>query len=140
AADDVVNGRADLDDLARLRVRPMRGVPADATVRVAADKASGEKVRIFVKRGEGPTGWTSLGSAGELTVEEARSGVELAVEARDIVRDKANWDGFVDLELSVSSGDRTRRDTVRMRVSPLLFVDDLMKIDRLVVSDNDTKP
>jgi protein-arginine deiminase len=55
------------------------------------------------------------------------AGVELAIEATDIVRDASQWDGYVDLTLLVDGGTGASgaigmaSDTVRMRVAPVLF-------------------
>ncbi|WP_158891180.1 protein-arginine deiminase family protein [Amycolatopsis anabasis] len=126
AADDRVNGPADEADLARVGVRARPGLSdrASGVVRVEAP------ARIFVRRdGE----FRSLVPGdGTLSAAELRSGVELAVEGRDIVRDPARWDGWVTVSLTVE--DRGRRTSARhrMRVAPLLLQNDLQRAETVL--------
>ncbi|MRG93299.1 protein-arginine deiminase family protein [Polyangium spumosum] len=123
AADTVVNGEEDLADLARIVAAPWPEAYADAsgTITVSAP----EQVRLFRKT-EGGTfelfdPSTTLGQA------DLAAGVELAIEARDIVRDESTWDGFVDVSLTVTGTEPSgapmpeTKDTVRLRVAPVLF-------------------
>ncbi|MGH8794294.1 MAG: protein-arginine deiminase family protein [Stackebrandtia sp.] len=136
AADDVLNGAEDADDLAKLRVEPSEA-GADAKATLTADSAAADYVRVFAKRGDG---WTTLDENGALTADEIRDGVDLGIEAKDVVRDTEKWDGFVDLTLNIVDGDDTKTDKVRMRVSPLLFVNNTMEMQRAMVADLDAKP
>jgi len=123
AANDVVDGEDDLLDLARMKTVPWPEVPKEATGSIAV---STSMVRLFKKTGEefvlfDPTVAT-------LTAEEIAAGVELAIEGKDVVRDRAVWDGFVDVTFRVSSvaGADGRpafdeKDTVRLRVAPVLL-------------------
>lgn len=125
AADERVDGKEDLKDLTPVRVRPLR-VGERASGRVAVPAAQAPYARIFVERkGE----YVSLGSEGELTGRELRRGVRLFVEGRDIVRDRARWDGRVDLSLSVRDGDGTAREAarLRLRMAPVLLQNDLQR-------------
>lgn len=136
-ADAVVNGPADAADLAPLRIAPVRGAAAGTTGRLTVDAASRDNVRIFLRTG---SGYTELGPDHRFGADELRRGIDLAVEARDIPRDAAVWDGFSDVTLTVERNRRVSEDTVRFRVAPLLLTNDLMPVDRVVVSDNDTGP
>lgn len=123
SADDVVNGDADLEDLARIMVRPWPEAYADAvgTISLSAQ----DRVRLFRKNEAGTfelfDPGTTLGQA------DLAAGVELAIEARDIVRDASVWDGFVDVTLTVTGTDPSgapmpeTKDVVRMRAAPVLF-------------------
>ncbi|MEW2358062.1 protein-arginine deiminase family protein [Spirillospora sp. NPDC029432] len=132
AADAVVNGAADEADLAPLEIPAVRGVSASALATLRPDAASRDKIRIFVERGGR---LAALGAGGEIRADELRRGARLAVEARDIVRDPAAWTGFSDLTLTVTDGGRTRADSVRLRVAPVLFQHDLLPLDRAVVAN-----
>ncbi|WP_433176936.1 protein-arginine deiminase family protein [Actinoallomurus sp. CA-150999] len=132
AADDVVNGTADLADLAPLEIPPIRDVSASATATLLPDARSRAKVRVFIQRAGT---FTALGPDGAIRADELRRGVRLAVEARDIVRDPAVWSGFSELTLTVTDHGRTRTDRVRFRVAPVLFENDLMPLNRAVVAD-----
>ncbi|AXB48125.1 protein-arginine deiminase family protein [Amycolatopsis albispora] len=111
AADEVVNGRRDEDDLTKLRLR------GSEAARVEVDRA--EHLRVFVRRG----GEYRVLRPGEvLSAREMRTGVDVAVEGRDVVRDPAKWDGRV--RLTVHSAGRAV--VKRLRVAPLLFQHDLL--------------
>ncbi|WP_170026440.1 protein-arginine deiminase family protein [Actinomadura oligospora] len=132
ASDDVVNGASDLADLARLEIPAMRDVSASAKATLLPDARSRDKVRVFVER-KGT--FVALGPSGSVRVDELRRGVRLAVEARDVIRDPAVWSGFTDLTLSVADRGATRTDRVRLRVAPVLFQNDLMPLNRVVVAN-----
>ncbi|KUJ65956.1 hypothetical protein ACZ90_41635 [Streptomyces albus subsp. albus] len=127
AADEVVNGPQDAKDLTPLHIRPMR-VSDQATGTLSLPSDQRPRVRIFVHRGGGPV---PLGADGALTAAELRSGVELAVEGRDIVRDRARWDGRITLTLSVTDHGATGRDRLRMHVAPVLLQHDLQPAQRV---------
>lgn len=115
AADDVVNGADDVLDLARLATKPWPGAPDDAKATITT--STPKQVRLFKGRG---SNFEKLGDDGALTIAELRSGIELAIEGKDIVRDAKVWDGYVDVTLSVQTPGGTKTDKVRMRVAPLL--------------------
>ncbi|TVL89467.1 protein-arginine deiminase family protein [Streptomyces sp. SAJ15] len=127
AADDVVNGPADAKDLTPLRVLPVR-VSGDATGRVSVPEPQRRYLRIFVERAGR---LTALGADGALTAGELRSGVRLAVEGRDIVRDRRVWDGRVAVTLTVTDRGRTGTDRVPLRVAPVLLQHDLQRAQRV---------
>lgn len=132
AEDEIVNGEDDVLDLARLRTRPS-AQPADATGRIAITPDRGrELVRLFQKTGPGPTDYRVVTSDTVFSHQELVSGLDLAIEARDIVRDATSWDGYVDLQLTITSpsrGDAT--DSVRMRVAPVLTYHHLLPAETI---------
>ncbi len=102
AADEVVNGPDDELDLARLVVVPWPSAPDDASAVIALSTPGAAWVRMFRRVG---ASFVLFDSAVEsLTAADLRGGVELAMEATDIVRDSASWDGFVDITLDVEAG------------------------------------
>ncbi|MBS2013812.1 MAG: protein-arginine deiminase [Deltaproteobacteria bacterium] len=115
AADDVVNGIDDALDLARLATKPWPGAPDDAKAKVVA--STPKMVRLFKVNG---TTFEKLPEDGAISIADLRKGVELAIEGKDIVRDPAVWDGFVDVTLTVTTSGGSKTDKVRMRVAPLL--------------------
>ncbi len=123
AADDVVNGEADLEDLARLRTAPWREAPVGTVGSVSVSGAASSKVRLFKRvRNEFVSG--AFPDTVFLTTAEVRRGVELAIEGRDIVRDLDEWDGFADVVLTIGRNnphDPVFTDTVRMRVAPVVL-------------------
>ncbi|WP_190025550.1 protein-arginine deiminase family protein [Streptomyces hiroshimensis] len=123
AADEVVNGAADAEDLTPLRVKPI-AVSSHADGRVRLPAAQSPYARIFVMR-DGQ--YVSLGADGRLSAEELRRGVQLAVEARDIVRDRKRWDGRIDVTVSVTQHGVTRTARADLHVAPVLLQHDLQR-------------
>lgn len=122
AADDVVNGPDDLLDLARLRAAPWPGAPDDAVGTLAVSpSAAAARVRLFV--------WTAgeprvLLPGAEISAAALRSGLELGIEGKDVVRDRAVWDGLADVTFAIQRRGRPETrvaDTVRLRVAPIVF-------------------
>jgi protein-arginine deiminase len=136
ATDTVVNGAADLADLAPVSLTATR-VSAGTTATVAADPASRAYVRIFARR---HGRMVQLKPDDRLTADELRRGVQLGVEATDFIRDPRTWAGFTDLVLRVSGDGATTEDRVRLRVAPLVFQHDLMPIRQLMTADHTTEP
>ncbi|MCD0447273.1 protein-arginine deiminase domain-containing protein [Glycomyces sp. A-F 0318] len=132
-ADEVVNGAADLLDMAPLRIGPKRGLGAGATATVAVDGPAGDAARLFVQGGDGD--YSMLGPDDPITADRLRDGVDLVLEATGFAETDA---GFIDVALSVRDGRTVETDRVRIRIAPLLLAHDLAPIDRLIVSDNGT--
>lgn len=130
AANDVVDGEDDLLDLARLKTVPWPEVPKEAVATIEVDEKAAPFVRLFKSTA---TGFVLFDPKTEkLGADEIAAGVELAIEAKDIVRDPAVWSGFVDVSLHVvHAGDPEgtpdgfaafdEKDTVRLRVAPVLL-------------------
>ncbi|GAB2755459.1 protein-arginine deiminase domain-containing protein [Streptomyces bullii] len=116
ASDTKVNGTADAADLARVRSAPMPGLAGDAKGSVKVTTGA-KHTRVFVKRSGG---WTHVTARTRLSAAELRSGVEFGVEATDVIRDSAAWDGRAVIRLTVTSGGTTTSDAVTLRVAPLL--------------------
>ncbi|QQN77818.1 protein-arginine deiminase family protein [Streptomyces sp. XC 2026] len=137
AADEEVNGALDALDLAPLRIGALPGLGEDAYGTVRVDPASAPHTRLFVREG---TSYTVLPADGRLSAAQLRDGVELALEATDLVRDPAVWDGGIEVSLTVVDGERTERAHAALRAAPLILTHDLLPIDRMVMSDNGTTP
>jgi protein-arginine deiminase len=137
AADDVINGDDDLLDLARLRTAPWPEAPDGASGRIEVASPGRDFVRLFVRRGD----FTVLAPDATLTAEEIRSGVELAIEGKDIVRDPSKWDGYVDITLHVEgAGVVAGQDTVRMRVAPVILSHHLQPMEKLYATRDASDP
>lgn len=126
AANDTIDGDADLLDLAPLKTAPWAEVPEGARGTFEISAKAAPYVRLFKKT---PDGFVAFDPAAEaLTSAEIAAGVELLLEGKDVVRDSAVWDGTVDITFhivfdGVPNGrpafDAT--DKVRMRVAPVLL-------------------
>jgi protein-arginine deiminase len=130
AADKKVNGGADAADLARVRSVPMPGLASGAKGSVQVT-AGAKHARVFLKRSGA---WVLVTGDTRLSAAELRSGVEFGVEATDIIRDTAKWDGRAVIRLSVTSAGRTTSDTVTLRVAPLLTHHHLQNAQQVMVT------
>lgn len=136
ARDAEVNGEEDLADLARLRTAPWPDAPDYAIGYVTVLGSAAKRVRLFKK---GAYGFVSQRNPAELslTAAQLRKGVELAIEANDIVRDPSKWDGFADVRFTITRGRRTDtefQDTVRLRVAPVVMFHHLLPAQDVFVS------
>jgi protein-arginine deiminase len=130
-ADETVNGAADLLDMAALRIRPMRGLDADASATVTVDGEA--SARVFLRDGDG--NYAVLDPEDPITADRLRGGVDLALEATAFAQTP---DGSIDVTLTVRDGRSVQSDRVRVRVAPLLLAHELAPIDELIVADNGT--
>lgn len=136
ASNEVVDGADDVLDLARLKSKPWADAPDTATAIVSITPAAKDHVRLFKRTGTGATDFAVLGEDGALAVEDIRAGVELAIEGKDIVRDTAVWDGYVDVTLAITVGEETVSDVVKMRVAPVLTYHHLLPAEETFVTNN----
>ncbi|MFJ3441126.1 protein-arginine deiminase domain-containing protein [Streptomyces sp. NPDC086081] len=130
-SDTRVNGTADAADLARVRSVPLPGLPADAKGSLKIT-TGGDHARLFLKRAGK---WVAVTARTGLTAAELRAGVEFGVEATDVVRDRAAWDGRAVVRLTVASGGRTTSDAVTLRVAPLLTHHHLQNTQQVMVTE-----
>lgn len=130
ALDTKVNGTADAADLARIRSTPMKVLPfgAKGSVKVTTGAAH---TRVFLKRFGN---WTPVTAGTRLMAKELRTGVEFGVEAKDVIRDSAKWDGRTVIRLTVTSAAGTTSDAVTLRVAPLLTHHHLQRTQQVVVT------
>lgn len=135
AADEVINGEDDLLDLAPIKTKPWADAPDDATATIAVDLP--DPVRIFKRVGEGATDFEVLGED-PLTVDEIRNGIELAIEARDIVRDSDAWDGYVTVSYTVTTSEGEATDSVKLRVAPVMTFHHLLPAETVYVTNIDS--
>jgi protein-arginine deiminase len=120
ASNAVIDGPDDLLDLARLQTVPWPAAPdaAKATLEISSPAAS--YVRLFKRAGS--TFQLFEPTTATLSAAELREGVELAIEGKDVVRDAAVWDGYVDITLRVDDGTGSGgTDKIRMRQAPMLL-------------------
>lgn len=126
AFDDIINGPDDLEDLARLKTAAWPEAPKDAYATIALSMPGVEHVRLFKWNGSEFQVFDT--ASGQLGPEELVTGVEFAIEGKDILRDTTIWDGLIDVTLKVHGGTGTdgkpipdAEDTVRMRLAPIIF-------------------
>ncbi|MET7279862.1 protein-arginine deiminase family protein [Kribbella sp. NPDC005582] len=125
AADTVVNGSRDALDLARIHTTrwPMAGKSAVGSLRVSQPN----RVHLFIKRGT----WELVTPETRLTADELRRGAELGIEGVDIIRDTAQWDGSIDVTLTVTGGGSS---TVTMHEAPVLTQLNTQRLEQVITA------
>ena len=135
AANETIDGVDDVLDLARLKTKPWAEAPDTATAIISITPGAKDFVRLWKRIGPGATEFEVLAEDATLTAEEIRAGVELAIEGKDIVRDKAIWDGYASITLEVTVGEEKATDVVKMRVAPVLTYHHLQPAEEVFVSN-----
>ncbi|KAG8412697.1 hypothetical protein J3458_013138 [Metarhizium acridum] len=103
--------------LAPLRTTPNPGLSDSATGSISvADKTAASNVRLFHKTGGQ---WVFISSNYTFKAEDLRAGLELGIDGRD-VRRPGGWDGRATVEFKVQDGHKAARDSVVLRVAPVL--------------------
>lgn len=118
AANEQVDGDDDALDLAPMKTAPWADAPADAIGTLAVNDAAASFVRIFQKT---DAGWVVLHPGDAIAQADIVRGLELGIEAKDIVRDPAVWEGVVDVTWHVTAKGVDQSDTVRLKVAPVLL-------------------
>ncbi|KAM0740119.1 hypothetical protein ACQRIT_005303 [Beauveria bassiana] len=98
---------------------------------VVVDKTAASKVRVFLKQGD--DGWTYIASNYTFTADQLRQGLNLGVDAREVRTDR--WDGRATLQFSVEDNGAKAKDSVAMRVAPVLTHHPAQLAEQVVVTD-----
>lgn len=118
-------------NLAPVRMLPFTQASDRASGKLRVDGDPQGRIRVFRKTGDE---WTYLKPGATFTAQDLRSGVEFGVDSRDIVRDKAVWDGRFRLRVDVSEGwFRSSSDSVPMAVAPLILHNHTERVTSLFV-------
>jgi protein-arginine deiminase len=124
-ADEVVNGPADLEDLAVLLFRRSDEVAPGSRIELTVDEASRSRIRLFYRTTGGD--YQALGSGFPILLEPvlpASGELELRIEANSYA--DGSWDGQTLVSVSVSPpGAEPVRDAVRLRVAPFILLSNL---------------
>lgn len=115
AADNVPRAT---QNFAPVRTLPVPDASSADVGRVRAVGRGADKVRLFVQRGGA---WSYFGPDSTLTLQELRQGAVLGADARDVMRNASVWDGRVTLEFVLSGPRGEQRDSVEMRVAPIII-------------------
>lgn len=103
--------------LAPLLTVPHRRLSSSAIGSIhVSDSTAASMVRIFHKTHRG---WVFVTPEYTFSANWLRGGLRLGIDARD-VRRPGVWDGRVTVELRIRDGDDEARDSVALRVAPLL--------------------
>jgi protein-arginine deiminase len=128
ASDAVVDGAEDEGDLAPLRLEGRADTPDDATGTIALAGAGTTHARLFARTA---AGWSPAGALGAA---ELRAGVDLRLEATDVVRDRAAWDGTIAVTLTVTAGGAAATEQATLRVAPLVLQSQTAKAQRILAN------
>ncbi len=128
ARDTVINGAEDLLDLAPLYLMPLPQVSEKARAQISIKPIHRSKARLFIEKDQA---WQYLPPNQLINAEHLRNGINLRIEARDVVRDVRRWRGDIDVEVKIVDQGITSTDRVRFHVAPLVFQHDLMSLKRL---------
>ena len=136
--DDILNGVADVKDLAPILVQPMPWLEPGSTGRISSSVTDGEdpagSFLLLVKRGEK---WEAVPYEGlDLSYGElAGDGLVLGLEGRRLAG-MAGWDGLVTLTLAVTGPDGVElgTDAVQLRSAPFLMASSMNPASAVLVS------
>ncbi|KAM3518206.1 hypothetical protein MY4038_010152 [Beauveria bassiana] len=105
-------------NLAPMRTVPMTGLSDSATGTISvADQQSRALVRVFRESKDGK--WEIVNNDTVFTAQDLNNGLTLGVDARDTRR--PDWDGRVKVDFSVRDGQNESKDSVMLRVAPVLL-------------------
>ncbi|WP_433654581.1 protein-arginine deiminase domain-containing protein [Nocardia sp. CA-128927] len=130
AADDVARAP---DYLALMVTKPIGRSAQGVVGRVAAVGVGADKIRIFVQR---QGSWIKLSADANLTEAELRDGATLGIDSRDVVRDKAVWDGSFTVRFTVQDGKQSVADDVALRVAPVVIHNHTQSAEALVAPES----
>jgi len=164
ADDQIVNGGEDNLDLAPLSISACTECPEGSYGYLEIDAAAAANVRIYALDVETNTQFRIVAGETlpctdeppacapvtiyELSTLEVQTGVQLAIEGRDVMRKVDGWNGYVDLKYSIydvdgfsitSEANPDGIDAARMRVAPWQLLGNLSPFDR-VWSSEDSAP
>ncbi len=123
STDNQINGSQDFADLAPLRLMPWPEAPNGAIAEIKIAPAAQVKARLFFEQNGA---WRQLLPNKRFTANTLRKGVNLRLEALDVVRDKRIWDGRIDVIAKVSDGQAAATERVQFHVAPLILQSDLL--------------
>lgn len=136
-ADRMVNGGADLEDLAPLRLRVLPDPDRFTRLQISVDEASRERVRLFLA--SGPEGYRPVEGPFPVTIVPGVHGedeLQLRIEGRSYA--DADWDGevLVTARLVDEQGEVGASDAVRLRVAPWIMLSNLQEGTELYVKES----
>ncbi|KAL4964270.1 uncharacterized protein BDV14DRAFT_175140 [Aspergillus stella-maris] len=110
----------------------------------ATPDAAYERVRLFLGQtvnDDGEMEWTLLDRRYRLNATQLQSGLVLALDSRELVRDKSNWDGKVLVQLDVYDGKDSGSDSVALKLAPVVTHHHLQEVETIVsvAADSDAQ-
>lgn len=130
ADNEVVDGDDDALDLAPLATRPWAEAPDDAQATITIEDGA-DYVRLFRKQGGS---FSKVATGDTFDAAAVREGLSLALEGKDIVRDRSKWDGYAVVRWTVTTSAGTATDAVKLRVAPIVTYHHLLSATETFVS------
>lgn len=117
--------------LAPVRTKPIPGLSKDATGNlVIAEEPARSQVRIFQSNGDK---WEMVKADTVLSAKDLQQGLTLGVDSRS-TRIPGGWDGRVTIDFTVKDGDNTSKDTVMLRVAPVMIHHHKQSVNKMFAS------
>ncbi|NUN12836.1 MAG: protein-arginine deiminase [Myxococcales bacterium] len=139
AADEVINGEDDVKDMAPVHIVALPSLPDGYTGRISVDEPSSSMVRFFKPSANGLELFDFANQT--FTTEELKSGIELRLEAKDIVRDIDVWNGYISVKFALLNTDAQEisSDSAVVRVSPVMLYHHLLPAEKMYVTSFNDK-
>ncbi|CAH0042749.1 unnamed protein product [Clonostachys rhizophaga] len=129
---------------APVRTSPISNLSADATGRIyTLPESTLGRVRIFWNQAgfenEYNSSWRLTDSQFTFNATSIGGGLELAVDATELVTGSTSWDGRVSIVYEITEANVTRSDSVALQQAPVLFHHHLQDVETVLTMDaNDT--
>lgn len=137
AADEVSNGEQDIADLTRIKIMAIPGLLGSATVKASISHKTlsnmTDKFRILAQRGNQ---FVDIQKQA-LTVADVKAGIDLAVEAKDVLRNPTEWDGTGTLTVELAVGNDIYTDDMPLVVAPIITQHDGARVSEVIIATRD---
>ncbi|KAL7755617.1 hypothetical protein ACKLNR_014144 [Fusarium oxysporum f. sp. zingiberi] len=126
------------------RTAPLQGISKEAigSIYTLPESTLGS-VRVFWKQpgflSDAGSPWRLIDPQFIFNASSLRAGIELAIDARELVSHLSAWNGTLSLEFRVTDGNMTTYDAVAMKQAPVLFHHHLQRVQEVLsVKGNET--
>ncbi|EXK75907.1 hypothetical protein FOQG_19330 [Fusarium oxysporum f. sp. raphani 54005] len=126
------------------RTAPLQGISKEAigSIYTLPESTLGS-VRVFWKQpgflSDAGSPWRLIDPQFVFNASSLRAGIELAIDARELVSHLSAWNGTLSLEFRVTDGNMTTYDAVAMKQAPVLFHHHLQRVQEVLsVKGNET--
>ena len=126
---------------------PLRTIPLNVsdsvTARIyATPRAAYERVRLFVLDDAAnrnlTSSWRLVDQEFTFNATQLSSGIELAIDGRELITDASVWDGSVLVRFEVTDGADTYTDAVALHQAPVLTHNHLQTVETLISTEGNS--
>uniref|UniRef100_A0A0D2YJF3 Protein-arginine deiminase C-terminal domain-containing protein n=1 Tax=Fusarium oxysporum (strain Fo5176) TaxID=660025 RepID=A0A0D2YJF3_FUSOF len=119
------------------RTAPLDNISEEATGNIyTLPESTLGSVRVFWKQpgflSDEHSPWRLVDPQFMFNATSLRAGIELAIDARELVSDLSAWNGTLTLEFRVTDGNMTTYDAVAMKQAPVLFHHHLQRVQMVI--------